>query len=158
MSLIPRQIPVNQILAPVARPTPLVSTHKDRFFRHVKKINGGCWEWAGFLNKGYGQFRIGQTCFGAHRVSYVLAKGEVPGGLFLDHLCRNRACVNPDHLEPVTCRENVVRGVSVRKKYCINGHERTPENLYVYTKKDGKVVRNCRPCVTERKRKERTKS
>jgi hypothetical protein len=119
------------------------STTEAAFFRRVRVV-GECWEWTGARErKGYGRFRSQP----AHRWSYELLRGEIPEGLFLDHLCRNRACVNPWHLEPVTNRVNILRGVSfaainAHKTHCIRGHEFTPENTYMSTK-----GRNCRACM-----------
>ena len=104
--------------------------------------DAGCWLWQGPLtNAGYG--RMSWTAFGrkeggAHRVSYVAHRGPIPAGLQLDHLCRNRACVRPDHLEPVTNRVNILRGESpsaraARATHCVHGHEFTPENTKVKT-------------------------
>lgn len=107
---------------------------EERFWEHVhKEPDGGCWLWMGALTaaapNGYGRFMRGDgTTTTAHRVSFEWLVGEIPEGLELDHLCRVRRCVNPQHLEPVTHRENVLRGVSIvadfaRQTSCVWGHE-----------------------------------
>lgn len=71
----------------------------------------GCWDWVGARGQdGYGRLREGATTIQAHRWSYEIAKGPIPTGLVIDHLCRNTGCVNPDHLEPVTTAQNTQRG------------------------------------------------
>lgn len=97
----------------------------------------GCWLWQGAIDaKGYGRvYDTPQTSRLAHRIMYVERRGPVPDGLTLDHLCRVTHCVNPDHLEPVTHRENCLRGVgpipeNAAKTHCVHGHEFTPENTY----------------------------
>jgi hypothetical protein len=126
----------------------------DRFWRLVDKTDT-CWNFTGSTARGYGQFSV-QVAPGkwksrrAHRVAYELLVGPIPEGLQLDHLCRNRRCVNPDHLEPVTNRVNTLRGVTIvaahaGKTHCDNGHEFTPENTYVYMA-TGYPHRQCRVC------------
>jgi hypothetical protein len=85
----------------------------------------------------------------AHRVSYELVKGPIPEGLHLDHLCRTPLCVNPDHLEPVTHRENLLRGNTfaarnAAKTHCVQGHELTPDNLYLRKDRIGRMCMTCR--------------
>lgn len=92
-----------------------------------------CWEWNTWSDHGYGIFRLNNKRHRAHRIAYTLLMGPIPDGLQLDHLCRNRGCVNPEHVEPVTLRENVLRGYGTtalhrRKTHCARGHEFTPEN------------------------------
>ena len=87
----------------------------------------GCWHWTGALRRGYGAIKVGDVMREAHRVGYELLRGPIPEGLQIDHLCRNPGCVNPDHMEPVTARENTLRGVSpsakaAKKTHCKNGH------------------------------------
>ena len=101
---------------------PLLESATKRFWAWVSKDGpSGCWEWRGCKNpKGYGLFRqalpssdLGRLVI-AHRFAYELSHGAIPKGLTLDHLCRNRACVRPDHLEPVSLRENIQRGFRLR--------------------------------------------
>ena len=84
-----------------------------RFWSQVNKA-GDCWEWTGSLRRGYGRFKTGRTSVTAHRFSYEHMVGPIPEGLELDHLCRNTACVRPDHLEPVTRLVNVRRSLPHR--------------------------------------------
>lgn len=126
----------------------------DRLSSRFELDETGCWVWTGYVgHSGYGQLEFRGKKYTAHRVVYESAVGEVPPGLVLDHLCRNRACVNPDHLEPVTHRVNILRGVSpsadhARMTHCTRGHELTPENLYI--RSCGR--RACRPCTLQRNR------
>ena len=117
---------------------------------------GGCWEWTGNLNEsGYGRVNAGGRPQRAHRVSYRLFRGVIPQGVTLDHLCRNRACVNPGHLEPVDRATNVLRGESEparngRKSECKWGHPFDSENTGVYTDARGRRHRYCRACSRNR--------
>jgi hypothetical protein len=122
-----------------------------RFWPKVDKT-GECWEWlAGKDRCGYGQFSIARKHRGAHRVSWELTTGPIPEGLQLDHLCRNRACVNPAHLEPVTYTVNYLRGEGVgarnlRKTACPRGHALDEANTFIKVKRNGRIERNCRTC------------
>lgn len=117
-----------------------------------------CWEWTGCKVKGYGQISINKRRYYTHRVVYELLVGEIPKGLQLDHLCRNRSCVNPTHLEPVTSKENLRRGnspsaINKRKTECLRGHELLNNNVWVAPNGS----RKCRECSRIRKREYRMK-
>lgn len=113
----------------------VMNHHRRRPQEYVVEDHGyltPCWIWTGTIEDGYG--RITQQGFRrAHVLYYVKAKGPVPEGLEIDHLCRNRACVNPDHLEAVPRQVNVQRGYKARGKptHCKHGHEFTPRNTIV---------------------------
>lgn len=109
--------------------TPRSLPTEERFMCYVEKRGDGCWQWIGTLNrKGYGRFSLKQRALSAHRFSYELFCESIPADLEIDHLCRNRACVNPDHLEPVTHRTNVLRSpdnpisVGANRDTCSAGH------------------------------------
>lgn len=118
----------------------------------------GCHVYQGFTNdEGYGLIRAFGRTRGAHIVAYELANGPVSEGLVLDHLCRNPPCVNVAHLEAVTNRENILRGVAppaanARKTHCRHGHAFDAENTSVATS-PSKRERRCRACAAARQRK-----
>lgn len=111
---------------------------------------GPCWIWTSNRNKfGYGQFWAGHPVR-AHRWAYIYYKGAIPDGLDLDHLCHVRNCVNPDHLEAVTTRENLMRSNTIqarnaKKRHCIRGHAFDAENTYIQWMGDS-PCRRCRKC------------
>lgn len=110
--------------------------------------DSGCWLWIAALNRnGYGLARFGRVRV-AHRVTYELLVGPIPGGLDLDHLCRVRNCVNPSHLEPVTRRENLRRGEHNYRDatHCQQGHPYAGDNLRI-SPADGGLARICRECA-----------
>lgn len=125
----------------------------DRFWARVyPEPNTGCWLWAGGLQDGYGVFDVRFAPSSAHRVAYVALIGD-PGELSLDHLCRVRWCCNPEHLEPVTERENSLRSPFRRRKtHCTHGHEYTPENTQWKAGEWGHPVRKCRTCIRNQRR------
>jgi hypothetical protein len=132
---------------------PFKWSFERRVMRRVVVDEAGCWLWQGCkMRNGYGQIGVGGRHMAAHRYTYEQKRGPIPAGLDLDHLCRQRACVNPDHLEPVTRRENLLRGVRKtllpRKTHCVWGHELAGGNLYIHP--TGR--RCCRACANKRAR------
>jgi HNH endonuclease len=129
------------------------ATREEGFWKWVRKTSG-CWLWVGPKSDNeYGSFRFAKVRYSAHRFSYELHKGPIPEGLHIDHLCRNRWCVNPEHLEAVTFRENVLRGIGptaqlARQTHCKRGHPLSGENLHIT--KQG--YRNCIACRSKKER------
>ncbi len=114
---------------------------------------GNCWVWTRSLNShGYAETVVDGKCISIHALTYKWEYGEIPFGYQHDHLCRNRACVRPSHIEPVTVRENILRGIgpcaeNARKTHCAHGHEYNEENtIHVPNGRD------CRVCARERTR------
>lgn len=135
-----------------------MSTTEEQANRFIWRANldapNGCWDWLGYRDS-HGYPRLSRVR--VHRALFELLYGPI-GPLGLDHLCRNRGCINPDHLEPTTDRTNVLRGdgpaaVNARKTHCKKGHPFSPENTYTYHRRDGRrPFRTCRICQ-RRKRK-----
>lgn len=132
-----------------------------RFFNKVDVTVDGCWLFTGGLTLGYGTVRIAGTRKNAmaHRLAYEHSVGPIEPGLQLDHLCRNRACVRPDHLEPVTRRVNILRGAGVTaqnasKTHCKRGHPFTDATTYLRPA-GGRTRRDCMECRRIRDRERR---
>lgn len=144
-------------------------TREQRFWEKVDRRGPDeCWLWTGAITgRGYGNFLFKPGNRQAHRVAYELLVGPIPEGLVLDHLCRVRACVNPAHVEPVTQRENTLRGLgplAVRAYYrarthCIHGHPLWGDNVWQRKLPSG-ITRRCRQCQLDARRRyrERLKS
>ena len=116
----------------------------------ISVSESGCWEWTANRNQGgYGVAWLNGRHEKAHRAVYTLLRSGIAPGMQLDHLCRNRGCVNPGHLDPVSARENTRRSpiapgaINGAKTHCKRGHEFTPENTY----KNGPSGRQCRTCA-----------
>lgn len=134
-------------------------TAGERFWAKVDRSGGlfACWEWtASIRHSGYGCLGVdGKTVY-AHRWAWEAANGPIPPGLDIDHLCRNRACVNPTHLEPVTRQENIRRGVgysalNARRTHCPSGHPYSAANTLLERTRSG-LARRCRTCGIGRRR------
>ena len=132
----------------------------QRLFAKIKISENGCWLWQASILKsgGYGQISFGGKPCRAHVVAYELFNGPVPEGCELDHLCRTPACVNPEHLDPVTHRENLLRApssipaINSRKTHCVKGHPYDSANTYLSKLNQ----RRCRMCHSDRMRRTRS--
>ena len=129
----------------------------SRFFRRIV-ISDGCWLWDGSHDLcGYGMWKVaGLFNWKVHRLVWELLRGPIPQGKQLDHLCRNTGCSNPDHLEPVTSRENTLRGTAptsanAKKTHCKRGHPFGRAIVWP----SGKVERRCDVCVKDAYRRKR---
>jgi len=121
----------------------------ERFWNLVNKTES-CWLWIGKNDAGYGRFKNNSKSLLAHRYAYEITKGPIPKGLQIDHLCRVRQCVNPDHLEAVTSKVNMLRGNTVasrnaNKTHCAQGHPFEGENLFINVR----GARCCKKCARE---------
>lgn len=137
---------------------------EERFWAKVD-VSGDCLVWAGAKSaQGYGTFNYMGENTPVQRAAYRLTYGEIPRGLQVDHLCRNRLCANPQHLEAVTQKENLLRGetisaMNLAKIECVNGHLLSDDNVY-YRRRGKSICRTCIACATRRAREqyERIKS
>lgn len=121
----------------------------DRIWRRIEVAESGCWNWLGYISAtGYGNVHFDGRDLRIHRVVYEALVGPIPTDLVIDHLCRNRGCCNPQHLEAVTFTENVRRGAPAQKTRCVNGHPYDEKNTY--RRPNGQ--RDCRACIRARQR------
>lgn len=142
----------------------------SRIKSRINITSSGCWEWQGpKSHNGYGVLSLPQNLkelLGSrvHRITYQIYVGDIPEGLQLDHLCRNRPCVNPQHVEPVTAKENIRRGETGKHNKhrgwlyqrmttaCVHGHPYDEKNTRIY-----KGKKDCRECDRIRSRKKTEK-
>ena len=134
----------------VEYPTEITAQQLDNFFDKVDVSNfTSCWVWNAYRLEGYGRPTIKNRQYLAHRLAYALAFGGADEDLVMDHLCRNRACVNPLHLRQTTIATNIQVGKSgeynKNKKTCPKGHPYNKENTR-YKKSGGYTRRVCRKC------------
>jgi hypothetical protein len=120
----------------------------ERFWDKVLVDSNDCWNFYSMVRNGYGRFKINNKTLSAHRFAYEVNNGKIPYGLTLDHKCRNTQCVNPNHLEPVSQKVNVLRGnaPSARAKrtnFCIRGHPLFGDNLRINKTNN---TRGCKAC------------
>jgi hypothetical protein len=125
----------------------------ERMLSRTEKPDSGCWEWQGATSGGYGVVGYQSRQWYTHRLSYSILRGELKDGLQIDHLCSNRKCWNPNHLDQVDCRTNLLRGNTMTAKraaqtHCMTGHEFTEENVKI--RPNG--TRYCRACARIRER------
>lgn len=124
-------------------PTPSATNIRNAWSK--VKQDGDCWIWTGSRRNGYAELGIEGTAYRAHRLFFSWFKCDIAEELVIDHLCGNRLCVNPDHLESVTQMTNIRRA---KGKYCKRGHALVDPNLYYYHRKsDGRRMRRCQPCM-----------
>ena len=118
----------------------------ERFAEKTRPADNGCIEWiASTSNSGYGTFYTGETFTVAHRWSYEYHVGPIRAGMQVDHLCRNRLCVNPEHLEQVTALTNLLRGTgSAARTHCPAGHPYAGDNLRIVASTGYRVCITCR--------------
>jgi len=121
----------------------------QQFWDKVDKTSS-CWNYTAYRNElGYGKYTAERNTMYAHRFSYMITKGDIPQDMTLDHLCKNPSCVNPEHLEIVTMKENCLRGdsppsINSRKTHCPIGHPLIGDNLYLHPKENTRECRICR--------------
>lgn len=132
----------------------MTATLAERLHAGYAVTEAGCWQWKRSLNsRGYGLISVKGVATLAHRVAHELLVGAIPEGMTVDHPCRNKACVNPDHFEIVTRGENSRRGSpGTDKTHCLRGHELAGDNLIIKPRPNGRVIRNCRECHREQAR------
>ena len=123
---------------------------RERLYGRVRADAKACWVWQGCTSKGYGRIRYNGKQTTTHRVSYELQYGPIPKTGTVDHLCRNRKCINPLHLQVVSIKENVLRGIGITannslKTHCPAGHPYSGDNLAIRGHS-----RQCRTCQRER--------
>lgn len=139
----------------------LTESEKTRFESRIRKESNGCHVWTGPLDKdGYGSFHLRRKRRRAHRVAWYDMRGEIPDGLVVNHACRNRACVNAQHLQVVTVAENTLKdsstvsAINARKTHCPEGH---PFDRTFRTKRGSGVQRYCSICDAAKKKRLRAK-
>lgn len=122
----------------------------------VDDLDDKCWTWTGAkTSSGYGSVSYEFSIWSTHRLAYDILREPIPYGLQIDHLCKNKLCCNPAHLDVVTGKVNCERTEAATKQRCVNGHPLAGPNLVVKTRVNGLSMRNCRVCALDAGRRKR---